>query len=136
MDALISIKPEFVRLIITGEKKYEYRKNIFKKEIQRVFVYSSSPEMRIVGYFDWKGVITGNSNEVWKITSDYAGIDANRYQKYFHDNKRAYALKIEKFIVFGKPINPWNYEGFNPPQSYCYTPNLKEELYEKLCSMV
>jgi len=136
MDALVSIKPEFVRRILVGEKKYEYRKNIFKKDIQRIFVYSSSPEMRIVGYFDWAGTIFGNVNEVWEYTCDYAGIDANHYQKYFRNKEYAYALKIKKFIIFDEPINPWDYEGFKPPQSYCYTQNLKEELYEKLCSMV
>ena len=30
MKVLLSIKPEFVEKIFSGEKRFEYRKNIFK----------------------------------------------------------------------------------------------------------
>ena len=44
MKALLSIKPEFVNEILTGRKKYEYRKRIFKQDIEAVVIYASSTE--------------------------------------------------------------------------------------------
>jgi predicted transcriptional regulator len=43
MKALLSIKPEFVDKIISGEKKYEYRKRIFKQKIEAVVIYCTMP---------------------------------------------------------------------------------------------
>ena len=32
MKAILSIRPEYVDRILSGEKKYEFRKRIFKRE--------------------------------------------------------------------------------------------------------
>ena len=52
MDVLLSIKPKYVKSIIEGEKRYEFRKTIFKnREINRIYIYSSSPVKKIVASF-------------------------------------------------------------------------------------
>ena len=51
MELLLSIRPEFVEKIISHEKKYEFRKRIFRKNVDKIFIYSSSPEKKIIGYF-------------------------------------------------------------------------------------
>ena len=38
MEVLISIKPQYVEKIISGEKTIELRKNIFKKQVKKVTV--------------------------------------------------------------------------------------------------
>lgn len=35
MEVLLAIKPEFVEKIFSGEKKYEFRKVVFKKEVRQ-----------------------------------------------------------------------------------------------------
>ena len=44
MDAILSIKPQFVEEIIAGRKGYEFRKKGFKRNVNTVFVYASSPK--------------------------------------------------------------------------------------------
>jgi type I restriction enzyme S subunit len=40
MDVILSIKPKYVQSIIEGDKRYEFRKAIFKnRTIDRVFIY-------------------------------------------------------------------------------------------------
>jgi predicted transcriptional regulator len=40
MDVLLSVKPKFVEKIISGTKRYEFRKIIFKEnEINRIYIY-------------------------------------------------------------------------------------------------
>ena len=44
MDVLLSIKPRYVKSILEGGKRYEFRKTIFKnRKIDRICIYSSSP---------------------------------------------------------------------------------------------
>ena len=43
MKVLLSIKPEFVEAIFSGEKLYEYRKAIFKKNVTTVVIYATKP---------------------------------------------------------------------------------------------
>lgn len=57
MKVLLSIKPEFVREIFQGRKKYEYRKNIFTKHVTKVLVYSTKPEGMIVGEFSVRAIL-------------------------------------------------------------------------------
>jgi hypothetical protein len=50
MDVLLSIKPKYVKPILEGEKKYEFRKVIFRNPaVSRVFIYSSAPSLRSAG---------------------------------------------------------------------------------------
>jgi predicted transcriptional regulator len=46
---LISIRPEYVREIFEGRKLYEYRKRLPRRKVDKIIVYSTAPEMRVVG---------------------------------------------------------------------------------------
>ena len=49
MKVLLSIKPEFVEKIFSGEKRFEYRKSIFKQQnIDTIVIYSTMPVGMIV----------------------------------------------------------------------------------------
>lgn len=39
MNAILSIKPEFVKEIVSGRKRYEYRKAIFRQPVEKVYIY-------------------------------------------------------------------------------------------------
>ena len=52
MKILLSINPEYVKKIFSGDKEYEYRRNIFKnKEVQSIIIYCTYPIKKIVGEF-------------------------------------------------------------------------------------
>ena len=51
MNVILSIKPEFVEKIFSGEKQYEYRKILFKQKVDTVYIYASRPISKIVGEF-------------------------------------------------------------------------------------
>jgi predicted transcriptional regulator len=53
MIALVSIKPRYVNLILSGEKTIELRR-VFNSKITKVYLYSSSPVQRIVAACDVK----------------------------------------------------------------------------------
>ena len=50
MRVLLSIKPEFVKEIIEGRKKFEYRKKVFKRpDVSSIVVYATKPYGKVVG---------------------------------------------------------------------------------------
>jgi len=51
MNVILSIKPEYVRKILTGEKKFEYRKRIWKDKVKKIYIYSSRPEKKLHAIF-------------------------------------------------------------------------------------
>ena len=48
-NIILPIKPLFVEKVLSGEKKYEYRKKLCQKEIDKIYLYSTSPVKMIVG---------------------------------------------------------------------------------------
>ena len=68
MDAILSIKPQFVEEIIAGRKTYEFRKKGFKERVRKVYVYASSPVCRIIGEFTLGQILEGHPDFIWSKT--------------------------------------------------------------------
>lgn len=121
MKVLLSIKPEFVEKIFSGEKKYEYRRTIFKKDVESIIVYSTKPEGKIVGELLIERIINDSPESIWLSTQKHAGISHNFFQDYFGDKKEGYAIKIAKAIQYDEPLDPTQHnKNFRAPQSFCY----------------
>lgn len=71
---LLSIKPKYSKLIFDGSKKFEFRKIIAKKEVDKIIVYSSSPNKMIVGEAYVTGIVSMKKEDLWEFTKQYAGI--------------------------------------------------------------
>jgi len=121
MKVLLSIKPEFAQKIFSGRKRYEYRKQIFKKKVSSVVVYSTSPVSKLIGEFYIDTILSGPPSELWEKTSSFSGITKGFYDSYFGQSRKAYALKIGKTILYNEPIEPSDiFRDFSPPQSFRY----------------
>jgi len=83
MKALLSIKPVFVEEIMAGNKRFEYRKRIFKQDVDSVVIYASMPVGKIVGEFKIGEIINKSPKDVWQETKDYSGISYSFFQSYF-----------------------------------------------------
>jgi len=121
MDLLISIKPQFADKILSGHKHFEYRKKIFQKPIDNIYIYSSFPAKKIVGKFKFSGYIEGSPEEIWTKTHEHSGISAKFFFSYYAGKKIAYAIKIVSLIIFEVPVDPYiKNTAFRPPQSFMY----------------
>ncbi|MDD8572078.1 ASCH domain-containing protein, partial [Escherichia coli] len=50
MKVLLSIKPEYAESILSGKKKYEFRKNIFRnKNVDTIVIYATMPVGKVIG---------------------------------------------------------------------------------------
>lgn len=124
MKALLSIKPEFAKAIFDGTKKFEYRKVIFKQNVQSVQVYVTKPVGKIIGEFEIEKILKDEPAKVWRITRKHSGIKESFYMKYFQDKSIAYAIKIKSAKRYKKPVCPYSMDArFVAPQSFKYVRN-------------
>lgn len=120
MDVILSIKPQYVEKIISHEKKYEFRKQAFKKEIENIIIYSTAPEKKIVGYFKLDKIIKDTPTNLWKNFKENAGIPKKDFFKYFEGKEKGYALKVGELTIWDNYIDTNNLKDFKPPQLYEY----------------
>ncbi|HOC93511.1 MAG TPA: hypothetical protein PKH33_14240 [bacterium] len=134
MNALLSIKPIYVKKILEGTKKYEFRKTIFRSDVKTIWIYESSPTKKIVGAFDVGKIITDTPESLWDNFKSKAGISKDDFFCYFDGKSKGYALEIKKLKLFKEPINPQDaIEDFHPPQSFCYFDGIPTAvLYESI----
>ncbi len=118
MNVLLSVKPKYAEEILSGRKKYEFRKSIFKKQnIEKVYIYSSSPVSKIVAAFEIGKILKGSPENIWNQCHKYAGISKNDFFAYFKNADVAYAIEISNIDSFLNPIDPCHIiENFKPPQ--------------------
>ena len=83
MSVLLSIKPKYCERIKEGNKKYEFRKVIFKKEISKVYIYSSSPVKKIIGSFEIGSILDGTPQWLWEKCNGSSGLSESEFFKGF-----------------------------------------------------
>lgn len=131
MNVLLSIKPEFVERIFSGEKKYEYRKAIFKRrDIKKVVIYSTMPEGKIVGEFSIEQIHDSSPELIWKKTRKESGIKKSFFDSYFIGRKTAYAIEIANVIKYETPLMLNQLaRKVNAPQSFLY---LNDDIFPEI----
>jgi predicted transcriptional regulator len=117
----MSIKPKFVKEIISGNKKFEFRKAIFKRDdVESILVYASSPISKVIGEFSVKSIISDTPEQVWTVTKEGSGISKLFFDDYFSGKSTAHAIPIENFIEYSSPENLESFNVRYAPQSFCY----------------
>lgn len=120
---MISIKPEYAQKIFEGEKKYEYRKKIFKRrDIEHIVVYATKPVGKVIGEFEVAEIIEGDPVTIWEQTKKYSGINKKDYTKYFRDHKKGFALFIKNTVIYQEPLELYELDPKikTAPQSFMY----------------
>ena len=120
MNAILSIKPEYVTEIIAGRKLYEYRKAVFAQPVEKVYIYSSSPISKVVGEFQPVDILNGTPATIWKQTQKKSGITKAFYDTYFAGRQIAYAIEIKNLKIYDTPKEL----PFHAPQSFRYIESL------------
>jgi len=122
MNVILSIKPKFCEKIINREKKVEFRKIMFRSdEIELVYMYSTYPIQKIVGFFEIDSVVEGSPADLWKKFKAVSGMSESEFFQYFGTRKNGFAIKIKTVNPYNPPIDPNKiFPRFIPPQSFRY----------------
>lgn len=121
MKVLLSIKPEYAEKIFNGDKKYEYRRVIFKRtDIEKVIVYASAPISGIIGEFEIEKIINEDIQKLWTETRKESGISEEYFYKYFEGKNSGYAIEIKSPLRYQRMLDIKSKYGVKPPQSFVY----------------
>ena len=80
---LLSINPNHVENILNGTKRYEFRKRVCKKKVDKILIYSTTPIKKVVGEAEIEEVLIDEPEIIWKKTKEESGIDKNFFDKYY-----------------------------------------------------
>ena len=100
---LLAIKPEFVERIFSGEKKFEFRRRIARRAVDKIVIYATRPVCAVVGVADVCGIVSGAPDVVWAQTCASAGIGRDFFDSYFRGRDVAYAYKLVRVVRFDVP---------------------------------
>jgi predicted transcriptional regulator len=117
---LLSINPVHVENILSGVKRFEFRKTRCRADIDKIIMYSISPVMQVVGEAEVVDIIEDKPEQVWKITADASGINKDFFDKYYRNKQKAIAYQLGRIKKYKKPLKLVDF-GINfAPQSFIY----------------
>ncbi len=117
---LLSIKPQYAKVILEGKKQYEFRKSKPKRGVDRIIFYASSPQKQVVGEAAIDIIIEGTPKEIWKIAQTSAGITKRFYFSYYAGKNKAIAYKLKDVKIYETPKALSDYGIHQVPQSFVY----------------
>ncbi len=117
---LLSINPEYIERILDGTKKYEFRKRIANKPVNKILMYSTAPVMQVVGEAQIVETISDSPTALWEQTKKFAGISRDKYSEYFRGCETAYAYKLGEITKYDQPKELSEFNIYQPPRSFVY----------------
>ena len=118
---LMSINPKYVEKILSGNKKYEYRKiKARNKNVNKIVIYATFPVMKIVAEVNIEEILEDSPRILWEKTKKYSGVTKDFFEKYYDKKKTAVAYKLGKVTKYDKPMELKDFGISCAPQSFIY----------------
>lgn len=122
MKVLLSIKPEYANKILSGEKRFEFRKVSFTNaSVKTVVIYATKPIGKVVGEFEILDIYSDSPSKIWEKTKKHAGVDKNFFDSYYEGKRIAVAIAVGEVQRYKNPIELAELGGSSlAPQSFRY----------------
>ena len=124
-DILMSIKPPYVDMLVSGCKTVEIRKRAVRAPAgARIWIYATNPRRQVVASARLEAVAVEAPDEIWRSFGDRAGIDRREFDAYVGGARLVSALTLTEIIELDAPLCPrGETPAFRPPQSYAFLRN-------------
>lgn len=133
----LSIRPRYVKRILEGLKRVEFRRVRPKICIgELLLIYSSSPKKELECHSVVTALSKGTPDLLWSQFREASGLTRSEFKSYFLGADVGFAIHFGKVARFDAPITLsalrelW--PGFSPPQIYRY---LNQEEYLSLLNL-
>ncbi|NKC19987.1 hypothetical protein CWC29_014315 [Pseudoalteromonas sp. S4498] len=121
---LLSLQPQYWQLVLSGEKKFEYRR-LFRKDAVQAYIYLSSPRKEIVGFIDFDVPLISSPKEIADLAESQSPGSYKGMMEYLGTRDNGFAIPILSYDSFeGIPLADLRERfGFTAPQSYLVLDN-------------
>ncbi len=134
---IISLMEEYFLNIISGEKRYEYRRKFIDRPC-KAFIYVNHPVMAIKGLVEFDKPIIDSVNKICELVENQKAGSTPGMLSYLKGLDKAYAIPILSLTTF-KPIEikelRQTFPKFTPPQFYISV-NKRPKLLEHLLNHI
>lgn len=120
---LISIHPEYVEKILSGEKRFEFRKTCPTADISHLIIYATTPIQRWVAVAEVESILTDSPSRLWARTKYAAGISRKAFRQYYAGRSQGFAFKLGR--IFSLSEEDSLKIKATGPQSYSFFPKEK-----------
>ena len=117
---LISIHPEYVDKILSGEKRFEFRKTCPLPIVTHLVIYATAPKKKWIAIAEVESVWLDSPSRLWEKTKYAAGISRAKFRKYYDGKSQAVAFKLGR--VFRLSPQTAGTIAVPGPQSYSLLP--------------
>lgn len=123
LDIVISVKEQYLAMILAGEKKVELRrKTVNVPPGSRVWLYATCPSAHICAYATVENITSDSPQVIWRKYHREVGISSEEYDLYMAGASVACAIRLRDI----RRINPElslaelrrQVRGFHPPQFF------------------
>ena len=121
--ALVSIHPRYVDEILHGQKRFEFRRRPFARDVSVLLIYATRPVGLVMGHATVRRVIVDCVDALWEECSMRGGIAREEYDRYFAGANQGVAVELDTVCAWeaGLPIGSM-VPDMKPPQSFAYVP--------------
>lgn len=121
----LSIRPEYARRILAGQKSVELRRTRpLVPDGAVLLLYVSSPVMALRALSSVQGVTSAPPDRLWPTIKERAGVTRSEFDSYFAGADQAYAIHLGKVYCLSPPVELARlrevWPSLNPPQTYRY----------------
>jgi predicted transcriptional regulator len=119
--ALLPIQPRYAESIISGQKKVEFRKVKFRRDVSHVVVYASSPIKKIIGYFEVSYIDEDTPEKLWSRYKEVGGIVYEDFKDYYSSSDKGIVIGVGEVCTLSSPL-PLSIldQSLTVPQSFSY----------------
>ena len=138
---MISVKPEYAAMLLSGRKTVELRR--IRPRVEPgdvVLLYATLPECRVVGYCHVTEVLLAVPAALWSDVGSATGVSRVDFDRYFEGAQIAVGIVMERPTRITERLSLEELRrlvpGFRPPQSFRYIGSTEKKLQQVLLGAV
>jgi predicted transcriptional regulator len=138
-SVLISVRPQYVEQIVSGEKNVEFRRVWPLRSIGTLVVYSTSPSQCLAAVVEVTETVRASKATLWRVaTEEGGGITKRALMDYFTGKDLGIALRLGRRTSFSAGLTAKSAFGpsFRAPQSFRYLNDREKAVVRKLLNQI
>jgi len=123
LDIVISVKEQYLAMILAGEKKVELRRKTVNVPLgSRVWLYATCPSAQIRAYATVEKITSDSPQVIWRKYHREVGISSEEYDLYMAGASVACAIRLRDVRRIDPELSlaelRKEVKGFHPPQFF------------------